>query len=581
MLVSFYYPSSVTMDYNDYYKTSSGDWFYSNYNGYFNDLSSWNSQQKTNINWPHDTNSVSTDPGFISNSDLHIIPPGSPMMAPALSDYLNLDHDVDGYSRDTSGNVMIGADQLPPYDLDVTELNPVVAKPGNNKVSMTVMNKGLNAITSNTTLYFEYSVDGGSWIQDSMTLASNINIGDTITHFFSTKWNVTNDTTYNLCVKINPQINQDPDAVDSMCQNVRIGMGGVYTINPSGNADYIDFATAVSDLNLRGIYSAVTFNVASATYNERIELQEVCGASATNTISFIGSFIDSVTLQYSGDYDDRATVLFDGADYFVFKNMTIQSTGSSYGTVIHFMNQADYNTIDNCELNITSTSTSSYLNVIVASSYESNYNGTANNANYNTIENCKLNYGYNGIYFNGSDITSPTYGNKFIGNTFKNQYYYGIYINNLRETEIKNNIIQNMRYDDAYGIYTYYSSKSNIEANIINPGIYGMYLYKENYYYQIDSSLIINNIINNFSKSTNQTGISLSNCFKTQLLHNSIWINPTSENTSYADIYLYYNDYPTIKNNILYNTGNSPCIYSSNNILSNNSLDYNDYYSTR
>ncbi|MEA3495112.1 MAG: DUF5011 domain-containing protein [Bacteroidota bacterium] len=578
LLVAFYYPRSVTMDYNDYYKTGSYYWFYSNYNGYYTGLNSWKASPKSYINWPHDQNSVSTDPGFTSYSDLHVIPIGSPITVPALTGVTNLDHDVDGDTRATSGSVMIGADQVPPYDVDVVALTPSVAKLGNNTVTMTVMNKGLNAISSSTTLNFEYSVNGGTPVQESMTLSSNFNPGTTITHTFSTQWNITVDQTYNLCCEIDPQISQDPDTEDKMCQSVGIGLDGIYTIDPSGNGDFIDFATAISALNTRGVAGAVTFNVASGTYNEKVEIPEITGVNSNYTIQFIGAGKNATKIIFTGNSSgNRATLVLNGADYITFKDMSIISDGSTYATCVVFTNHADYNTIKGCRLLIDNTYTGSWSLVVNATSSESSTGGAGDNGFYNLIEDNEILGGYYGIYWRGSSYNT-VYGNTFKGNTFLNQYYYGIYTYYCAGTNMEFNTLSSFRSNSSYGIRSYYGGSDTIISNTISPGRYGIYMYRNNYYNSSFHSVVANNMISNFQDPTYQTGIYSYYTYNTNYLNNTIWVDGSYHYYNYAGIYIYYYANNTkVENNILISTGNTIMIslYRPYNI---SSVDYNMYF---
>ena len=77
-----------------------------------------------------------------------------------------------------------------------------------------------------------------------------------------------------------------------------------------------------------GVYGAgapITFNVAAATYNEQITVVPVAGVSATNTITFDGGAGNAasriITKSVSSSY--QSVITLDGADYFKFKNLTV------------------------------------------------------------------------------------------------------------------------------------------------------------------------------------------------------------------------------------------------------------------
>ena len=72
---------------------------------------------------------------------------------------------------------------------------------------------------------------------------------------------------------------------DSSVVTVQAAIAGTFTIG-GASPDYADFASAVADLNAYGVCGPVVFNIRSGTYNERIEISSITGASAVNTITF-------------------------------------------------------------------------------------------------------------------------------------------------------------------------------------------------------------------------------------------------------------------------------------------------------
>src|SRR5690606_11889612 len=126
-------------------------------------------------------------------------------------------------------------------------------------------------------------------------------------------------------------------------------------------ADYPTFGAAVNDVNYRGVCAAVTFNVANGTYTEQIEIGEIMGASAVNTILFKSTTNDSslVTLTASGTSTDNYIIRFNGADHITFQGMTIENTSGSYGRVLVFENGASNNSIKNSQVLTFVTATTS------------------------------------------------------------------------------------------------------------------------------------------------------------------------------------------------------------------------------
>src|ERR1700722_13948537 len=76
------------------------------------------------------------------------------------------------------------------------------------------------------------------------------------------------------------------------------GLSGPYTIGSSGT--YSSFSAAASDLATYGVSGPVTFTVAAGTYSEQPVIGKITGASATNTITFVGQTDSSkVILTYA------------------------------------------------------------------------------------------------------------------------------------------------------------------------------------------------------------------------------------------------------------------------------------------
>ncbi|MDT8324760.1 MAG: hypothetical protein RRA94_11640, partial [Bacteroidota bacterium] len=259
---------------------------------------------------------------------------------------------------------------------------------------------------------------------------------------------------------------------DQLSTTLQAAMSGTYTIG-GVSPDFSTFSAAVADLVAFGVCGAVTFNVAAGTYSEQITIPEIGGASATNTITFDGGTGNAAsrTLQYSAPQYE-AVVTLSGADYLRFRNLTINSTNSSYGYGFLFTGQADYNEITDCVMTFPSNSTSYYHQGVTATS-TSSYSSYGNHGNYNLIKDNEIRSpGYYGIRWNGSSSSSTTesVGNQFIGNTITDFYYYGLYLyysSGIRV--IDNTVIQRSSgtytTSSGYAIYVYYPNDGPIVAN--------------------------------------------------------------------------------------------------------------------
>ena len=364
---------------------------------------------------------------------------------------------------------------------------------------------------------------------------------------------------------------------DTLVWNACTGIQGTFTIGSTG--DYSTVQSAVNALYNCGVAGPVTFNIQPGTYTERVVFNgEVIGASETSPIIFDGLNKSNVTIAHYGtSTSNRAVIVMNGVDHITFKNVTVSSTSSSYGMSVFFTNSADYNTFYNCNLEVSTATTSSNVINVIASNSETSYSGTGNNANFNTIENCYITGGYYGVRFNGSGSTSLSEGNKFINNDLYNVYYYGMYLYYQKDVVAQYNSLKNFRTTSSYGLYVYYSSGSLIDGNDVNPGRYGIYMYRENYYFQQATSQVTNNMVYNFGYSSYHYGLRIYYyCYNVTVANNTIWHTGTSSSTSYACLYAYYPYYCDFRNNILVNTGNSTALYEYNS--TGCTFDYNLYY---
>jgi parallel beta-helix repeat protein len=601
-----------TSNYNNLYSTGANLGYYATAQA---TLAAWRTASGK------DANSVNLNPGFVSSTDLHVNSAGINGMGTTISGFA---FDIDGETRSNPPD--IGADEfnLVANDAGVTT---VVASsfvcPGPYNLVVKVKNYGTAPLTSVT---IGWSVNTVRQKDTTLTITSlnqyqeaTITVGTYI---------LSNGVSYNLkCWTSQPNASADGNKRNDtlIYNNITTSFVGTYTIGATGN--YTSFTAALAALTSKGICGPVVFNVNPGTYTERLVIPVIPGASAINTITFNGQNRNLVKLTYAGSSTTlTTTILFNGADYITFKNMTIQNTGATYGTAAMFLGQADYNTIDSCNIIVDTVSTGSTVSAIVSTNVESSFTGLANNANYTTISNCLIKGGYYGVRFNGTSSTVKCVGNAVINCKIDKVYYYGVYYYYLKNSSILNNYIANFRYTSAYGIsnyyynvnsqiigntilntyygiynyyydtnsqiirntirasyygiYSYYGTSTNIERNDINGGYQGIYFYQETN--PVDSSTIINNIIRQGGNTSYAYGYGLYLYYatKTVVLHNTIQTDSTysSTVTSYGAIRIYYSTSLKIKNNIFRSYGNLPCLSTDGNGIANGELDNNLYY---
>ncbi|MEA3494948.1 MAG: hypothetical protein U9R42_02820, partial [Bacteroidota bacterium] len=471
------------------------------------------------------------------------------------------------------------------FDIKMASIDsPYVLGVGKNKVVVTIQNARADTI---------YWCDLGYKINNNTPVLVNnfsgfpngkLEAGQSYQYTFSDSLNIPSSGYYTLKAWVNNANDSMPDndrTNDTITMTVCTGLAGTYTIGATG--DYLNFNNAVAALQQCGVAGPVTFNVQQGSYTERVVIPEIVGMDATNTVTFDGQNKSNVTLTYGGTSStNRTTLIFDGGDYFTFKNMTIKNTGSTYAVAILYKSQAEYNEVSSCNIEVNSSYTSWWTTAIMASASESSSSGTyGNNANFNLIKNNNITGGYCGINFRGISTSTSAVGNQYIGNTFTGQYYYAIY-NYYQSADViqYNNIDIGSRYSSAYAIYRYYSHGAIIDGNIINSGRYGIYTYRENYayYYGSDSTMITNNMMYDFYNSSYQVGMYLRYSENLKIYHNTIAVDGSyANNYNYSALFFYYCYAPIVKNNILISTGGTMLITSYYYFYSNATIDYNDY----
>lgn len=393
------------------------------------------------------------------------------------------------------------------------------------------------------------------------------------------------------------------------------GISGVYTINASLPASSTNFQTinnAVAALGC-GITGPVTFLVDSVSgpYNEQVVIPQILGASATNTIRFIGN---NAIVQATPVSANRHIFRLDGADFVTIKGFNIKTLATDYGWGVHLTNDARFDSIIDCNMDVslaTTTTTQSYNACIVASGSTTSVTATGNNANFCFIGNNRLKGGYQGIILAGVS-TNLNASNTITNNTIEDFYANGIEVNNQNRANISfNNISRSNRTTTTTfaGIEVGSGNQNaTINANKIHDthnsastqsGLaYGIYFTSCDA--PVDSeNVVTNNLIYNFNSLTGpQYGLYNSNSDGVKYLHNTVVLNDTFSTAGVARGFYQTTTASniTLRNNIISvgrrGTGLKHCLYfgaaastitSDNNVLvtpNNPATNSIGYYST-
>ncbi len=571
-----------TLDYNNYYTGNTNLLYMS---GNHTTLASMQAS------FPQfDANSQSGWPNYTSSTDLHTF---GAVLSNWATNIATVTTDIDYETRPLPPDLVkdVGADEfvLPAFDVDMVSIvSPTVASVGVNPVSFTIQTNGINSVNGQN-ITMQYSTDGGTtWPVTEVFVPSTMGSpGDQETFTFTVPWTVVTAGTFNFCIRINPQVTGDPDTSDQLCQSVCTGMGGTYTINSAiatGGTNFNSFTDAAAQLSNCGINGPVVFDIAPGTYNEMFTIDEIPGASATNTVLFDGGTTAACTLTQSINTINTALVRLNGADYVTFKHITTDIP-SIYGYAFWFQNEADYNTIDSCDILNSLTTTSAYsIGVLFSGNSYSTY---ANTGNYNTVSNCLIQGGYYGVRCNGVNTTTNVLGNSFLNNTIREFRYTGIYTYYSGALTIEDNLITgrlNGGLTSGYGIYSYYANGANsIRSNTIyNVGARGI---TSGYYnrYGPGGSIIANNMIGGgFYTTGTAYGLYVFGGINMKIYNNSVNLGSNSGYAYYHSGSTTYTDSLYVVNNMfatgpLYGNGQA-MFFSSGIVAALDVMDYNLFY---
>lgn len=180
-----------------------------------------------------------------------------------------------------------------------------------------------------------------------------------------------------------------------------------------------------------GIKGPVVFNVVNnpTPYTEQLVIPAISGTSSVNTVTVNGN--NAVITAVSSNDVQRAVIKLDGADHIKINNLVIKATGntsSQYGYGVHLLNDADSNAIKGCTITVDALLTSSnYAGVVINGGHNYVSATTTGLCDDNVFEGNTIEGGYYGIA-SVATSTAPIKRNKFINNTIKNFYYYGVYL---------------------------------------------------------------------------------------------------------------------------------------------------------
>lgn len=389
-------------------------------------------------------------------------------------------------------------------------------------------------------------------------------------------------------------------------------MAGDYTIDPAvatGSGNFQSFKEAVAAMQC-GIEGAVRFLVVPGTYNERVRVPKIPGASETATVTFLSKDYNatSVIVTDTCTADSNYVVKLDTTYYITFKNITIKPRGTDFARAVELAGASAADSITGCIIDLPVALNTSNN---VVGIYGKELTGEKNVFTKNTITR-----GTAGIYLEGVSL----FAKKFVvdSNAISNSFYYNVYAANINRLSVSGNTlvkdgVQNVpsygmwlqRCDTAYkidkntinitntggdvtGIMIFVSAantkeKGSISGNKITAdatntgGVYGIRTYTSTSNFRAMNNVIViatkGDLAYGFYSAGSNGGVDYYN--------NSVLIESEAVKSAAAFISdnTYTNGGLSVYNNIFSNTGGGGVAMEMYNPLTNSS-DYNLFYST-
>ena len=264
-------------------------------------------------------------------------------------------------------------------------------------------------------------------------------------------------------------------------------LSGQLTIGKSEGADFATVTDAVNALKCGGVSGPVTLFLESGSYNERVVLSSIPGASAFNTVTFeskSGNNADAVITYTAAD----ATVSMNGVSYVTFENLTIDHKTATYGNCVR---------VDGKTTNLR------FKSVIFegvesartgANSSTVYFSSTAPKTNI-AFEDCDINNGSTGIYKGGYSTDALDNKTSITGSLFFNQYETALTLVNEDAPVITNNVVSTLSTYTAYKGLSFENISNNmiISNNIVTAANGSIGLSMKNCVAQVNSLGQVNN----------------------------------------------------------------------------------------
>lgn len=507
-----------------------------------------------------DSNSYSSDPGFVSSTDLHAY---SVDVADNGTPDSRVTHDIDGDLRSSTPDIGVDEFNLKGNDVGVSSIIPFTA--GNSCLQAVVKNFGSDTISS---FSIDWELNGTA--KASKSWSGSITKGDTAIICLDT-FTAHPDSVYQYTIwTFSPNSGMDSvPANDTLTGSAYPALSGIYTIGGT-SPNFSSINDAITALNNGGVIDSAVFRIRDGVYTEQLLIQAYTGPGNVSQVVFESESKDSskVTIRNSSTSSSFNYVLsLENTSNITFRHIAFENTASYYRRVVRLAGTVPNIQFRNCVFtNNDSTSTSSLSALMYMT-----------NATFSgfRVANSRFHRGSYGIYmFSNSSQRSKDIA--ICDNQFIEQGYYGLDQFYCNDVVVSGNYIRSVRTYYRSGIRQYgnegeqriFRNELDITSGSLNGGIYQQYMGSSG-----DTTLVFNNMIR---VSGSHSGYAYYNRYSsnTRLAYNS-FLSQSTDSTSSAACRLLGGRFENW-NNIMVHSGKGRAILASG--LSRFESDHNDYY---
>jgi pectin methylesterase-like acyl-CoA thioesterase len=291
-----------------------------------------------------DSHGLEGDPGFVSESDLHITSGDGLVSRNGLAiPYLT--EDIDGESRHVppdrgADEYFFSAQQLDVAVTDMPGLAASYVELSSVPISVVVQNRSSTLQTAIPVRLFYNNI-----LQTESTLDLPALGIDTLVFSWTTPAAPSSGRLRAQCF-LPGDINPANDSLSAPVRITRAPLIGNYTIGDSGS-DYSSFLDAVNDLQTRGVAGNVVFDVQPGVYPEQVTINPYPGQSASHAVAF-HSAQGPQAIRLSSNLGP-ATVVLNGTRFLTFDGIDIEALAPNF-VGFQLSQGADSNTLSRSHL---------------------------------------------------------------------------------------------------------------------------------------------------------------------------------------------------------------------------------------